>query len=102
MEASSSRTSSPAALEANAGLADAGGTRSAVSRRTVDAMVADGRVRRFLWEGCATLITEDQRFLLGVHYTDYALGPHAVPMLDETLAFYPERDAFDAAVMGGS
>jgi len=83
-----------------AGLADARGTRSAVSRRTVDAMVADGRVRRFLWEGCDTLITEDQRFLLGVHYTDYALGPHAVPMLTETLDVYPECDAFDKAVMG--
>ncbi len=50
--------------------------------------------------GCDTLITEDQRFLLGVHYADYALGPHAVPMLDETLDFYPERGVFDQAVMG--
>jgi hypothetical protein len=83
-----------------AGLADAHGVRSEASRRAVVALAAGGRVRRFLWEGCATLITEDQRFLLGVHYADYALGPHAVPMLDESLAFYPERDAFDAAVMG--
>ena len=55
-------------------------------------------VHAFVWEGCHTLITEDQRFLLGMHYVDYALGPHIVPMLDAG-RWYPDKQAFDAEVM---
>ena len=73
-----------------AGLADRFGDRSALSRRIIDGMVQAGRVRQFIWEGCAELITEDQRFLLGVHYTDYHRGPHVVPMLTADLTFFPE------------
>lgn len=81
------------------GLADRFGERSVPSRRQVDALVASGRVRRFLWEGCDCLITEDQRYLLGVHYVDHALGPNAVPMLDRTLQAFDEQRDFERDVL---
>lgn len=81
------------------GLADRFGERSAPRRRQVDALVASGRVRRFLWEGCACLITEDQRYLLGVHDVDHALGPNAVPMLDRTLQAFAEQRDFERDVV---
>lgn len=53
----------------------------------------------FLWEGCSSLITEDQKFLLGVHYVDYSRGPHVVPVLDSHLEYYEEKRLFDQQVM---
>jgi hypothetical protein len=83
------------------GLADRFGDRAVPSRRIIEGMVQAGRVRQFLWEGCAELITEDQRFLLGIHYTDYQRGPHVVPMLTEDLTFYPDHVVFEEEAFGG-
>jgi hypothetical protein len=82
-----------------AALADAFGTRSKANGYL--AGLADaGKIHAFVWEGCHTLITEDQKFLLGMHYVDHALGPHVVPVLDEALGWFAEKVAFDLDVMG--
>jgi hypothetical protein len=77
------------------GLADAHGKRSQSSRKIFEGHVNAGRLNAFIWDGCSSVITEDQKFLLGVHYVDYQLGPHAVPLLDENLSFYNEKIEFD-------
>jgi len=81
------------------GLADRFGERSLPKRRAIEAMKSQGRIHDFLWEGCESLITEDNRWLLGVHYVDYRLGPHAVPLLvgsdSQALAFPGEKLEFD-------
>jgi hypothetical protein len=81
------------------GLADRRGERSELHRRRIEGLVADRRLRAFLWEGCDKLITEDQRYLLGIHYVDYALGPNVVPMLDEGLQEFPEKREFERDVL---
>lgn len=82
-----------------AALADAFGTRSKANGYL--AGLADaGRINAFLWEGCQTLISEDQKFLLGMHYVDHALGPHVVPVLTDELGWFAEKEAFDRDVMG--
>lgn len=81
------------------GLADDHGRRSALHREKIERLVGEGRVEAFLWEGCDTLITEDQRFLLGMHYVDNAFGPHAVPMLTPDGAESEEKQLFDAEVI---
>jgi len=82
------------------GLADEFGHRSETNRLHFENWRERGRLHAFLWEGCHTLITEDQKFLLGMHYADYDLGPHAVPLLDESLNFFPEETDFDACCFG--
>jgi hypothetical protein len=77
------------------GLADAFGGRSKSARAAFEDMSASGIIESFIWSGCDSLITEDQKFLLGAHYVDYQLGPHIVPLLDDKLEFYPEKIEFD-------
>ena len=62
-------------------------------------MVASGRIERFLWEGCQELITQDQKYLLGIHYVDYSLGPNIVPVLNRERRFFAEKRQFDTEVM---
>ncbi len=81
-----------------AGLADANGTRSASNRHKFKQYVRLGKLECFLWAGCVSLITEDQKFLQGTHYVDYQLGPHVVPVLTDSLQFYPEKIVFDESV----
>jgi len=80
------------------GLADSNGSRSEKRRSNFESQVKRGVFRAFLWEGCRSLITEDQKFLLGIHYVDYQSGPHIVPLLDG-LEPYEEKALFDAQVM---
>lgn len=82
-------------------LADRFGERSAASRRDIEREVSEGRVRAFLWEGCSCLITEDQRYLLGMHYVDYRLGPNAVPMIQADGSLFPAKEAFDRELLAG-
>ena len=79
-----------------AGLADRHGMRSSSNRARLSLLVERGRLWDFLWEGCEELITEDQRYLLGMHYLDHDLGPHAVPLLDEQGEDFEERALFFA------
>lgn len=79
-------------------LADAHGKRSVSNRQLFEEYVKLGKLNSFLWDGCASLITEDQKFLLGAHYVDYQLGPHVVPLLDDNLHFYAEKVEFDKYV----
>lgn len=81
------------------GLADDQGRRSPLHREKVARLVVEGRVEAFLWEGCDTLITEDQRYLLGMHYVDNAFGPHAVPMLTPNGAESEEKRLFEEEVL---
>jgi hypothetical protein len=74
-----------------AGLADRFGERSRLKRKLLEREESDGHIRRFLWEGCAELITEDQKFLLGIHYVDYSSGPHVIPVLNHNLMYYEEK-----------
>lgn len=76
-------------------LADAFGNRSQSRRLGFEGYVQNRNLAAFVWEGCASLITEDQKFLLGIHYVDYELGAHIFPVLDDTLQFYPEKTEFD-------
>lgn len=83
-----------------AGLADAFGSRSVPKRELIQKFESDGKLRRFLWEGCHTLITEDQKFLHGRHYVDYDFGPNVVPVLTDELTYFQEKIAFEAQVFG--
>lgn len=82
-----------------AGLADAHGERSAAKREHIQRLCASGRLAGFLWEGCSSLITQDQKFLLGVHYVDYHSGMNLVPVLDNGLRDYPEKVGFEREVL---
>lgn len=84
-----------------AGLADDFGRRSLPKRKHIDYMVQQGAVQAFIWEGCRSLITEDQKFLLGIHYVDYNQGLNIIPMLDADNQAYPEKKQFDQDVFGG-
>ncbi|VTU02830.1 unnamed protein product [Gemmataceae bacterium] len=82
-----------------AALADSFGTRSKANGYL--ASLADSRrIHAFLWEGCHTLVSEDQKFTLGTHYTDHAFGPHVVPVLTDALGWYEEKRRFDTDVLG--
>src|SRR5262249_39685508 len=82
-----------------AALADAFGTRSKANGYLAG-LAERGEIAAFVWEGCHTLISEDQKFLLGRHYTDHAFGPHVVPVLNETLEWFEEKVRFDRDVLG--
>jgi len=64
----------------------------------IEKLVSDGRIRSFIWEGCKELITEDQKFLLGIHYYSNLLGPNIIPVLNENLEYYEEKIRFDKDV----
>lgn len=74
------------------GLADKMGERSVKNRNWIQQQVENKLLSSFIWEGCNELITEDQRYLIGMHYINNNLGPNAVPMLDENLEFYKEKN----------
>ncbi|WP_372370091.1 hypothetical protein [Candidatus Uabimicrobium sp. HlEnr_7] len=80
------------------GLADSFGERSKSRRNKIAKSVVDKQIHAFFWEGCQELITEDQKFLLGVHYEDYRHGPHIIPVLNENLEFYAEYKLFESDV----
>ena len=80
------------------GLADRFGERSKSRRNKIESYVQQKRIHSFLWQGCMELITEDQKFLLGIHYEDYHSGPHIIPLLTEQLDYYPEKIEFEAEV----
>jgi hypothetical protein len=82
-----------------AALADAFGTRSKANGYLAG-LAEEGTINAFVWEGCQTLITEDQKFLLGMHYVDHAYGPHVVPVLTDELRWFDEKVAFEREVMG--
>jgi len=81
-----------------AGIADAFGERSVLKRNQLEKMKEEGFLYDFLWEGCLQLITEDQKFLLGLHYVDYGMGPHVVPVLTNELVDYEEKVLFEREV----
>lgn len=83
-----------------AGLADAFGERSGAKRARIQQLCDDGKVCAFVWEGCSSLITQDQKFLLGVHYVDYRSGLNLVPVLDDNLCEYREKTEFERNVIG--
>jgi hypothetical protein len=82
-----------------AALADSFGTRSKANGY-LNQLAEDRKIHTFLWEGCHTLISEDQKFTLGMHYVDHAFGPHVVPVLTDTLDWFDEKRRFDADVIG--
>ena len=84
-----------------AGVADRFGERSAPKRTQIEQLCAHGRALGFFWEGCAELVTEDQKFLIGVHYVHYDRGLHCVPVLTSGLEDYPEKTQFDRDVLAG-
>jgi hypothetical protein len=83
------------------GLADAFGRRSEFKRRIIDALKDESRIADFLWEGCLSLITQDQKFLLGIHYLEYHDGLNIVPVLNDRMAYFDEYLAFEHEVMAG-
>lgn len=80
------------------GIADSHGTRSEKRRAEIESMKASGLIEDFIWEGCDCLITEDNKFMLGWHYVDYAFGPNVVPVLDEHLQTPAEQLTFQKSV----
>ena len=82
-----------------AALADSFGTRSKANGY-LNSLVAERQINAFLWEGCHTLISEDQKFTLGMHYVDHAFGPHVVPVLTGALGWFDEKVRFDTDVIG--
>lgn len=63
-------------------LADQGGRRFRGGVRYQRQALEQGWLRSLDWIGVREFVTEDRRQLLGVHYTDYALGLHLVPFTD--------------------
>ncbi|MCX6253804.1 MAG: hypothetical protein NTV31_04925 [Bacteroidia bacterium] len=82
-----------------AGIADNFGSRSVKNRKKFELYVLKGMLKAFYWAGCSNLLTEDQKYLLGIHYVDYHLGPHVVPVLDEKSQYYPEKIEFERDVL---
>ena len=82
-----------------AALADSFGTRSKANGY-LNTFAKDGKIHAFLWEGCQTLISEDQKFTLGMHFVDHAFGPHVVPVLTDTGDWFEEKVRFDTDVIG--
>jgi len=80
------------------GLADLFGNRSVDARRKLNEYIIKGKLESLVWSGCETLITEDQKFILGAHYVDNLLGPHIVPVLDDNFQFYDEKRKFDNSI----
>ncbi|WP_148087735.1 hypothetical protein [Gemmata obscuriglobus] len=82
-----------------AALADSFGTRSKANGY-LNGLAATGKIHAFLWEGCHTLVSEDQKFTLGTHFVDHAFGPHVVPVLTDQLSWFDEKARFDLDVVG--
>lgn len=82
-----------------AALADAFGARSKANGY-LGRLAAERTIHAFVWEGCHTLISEDQKFMCGTHYVDHDLGPHVVPVLTDTLEWFDEKLRFDCDVVG--
>ncbi|MCY1060174.1 hypothetical protein [Nannocystis sp. SCPEA4] len=82
-----------------AALADAFGTRSKANGH-LNRLAAQRTIHAFVWEGCHTLVSEDQKFTLGTHYVDHEFGPHVVPVLTDTLEWFDEKVRFDRDVVG--
>jgi hypothetical protein len=82
-----------------AALADSFGNRSKANGYLQN-LAEQRQINAFLWEGCHTLISEDQKFILGMHYVDHSYGPHVVPVLNDDLGWFEEKVKFDQDVMG--
>jgi hypothetical protein len=82
-----------------AALADSFGTRSKANGYLKN-LTEQRKIHAFLWEGCHTLISEDQKFTHGTHYVDHGFGPHVVPVLADTLDWFDEKVRFDTDVIG--
>jgi hypothetical protein len=84
-----------------AGIADANGDRSILKREKITFYEEAGKIYKFFWQGCNSLITQDQKFLLGVHYVDYHSGLNIIPFLNKNLEYYPEKKEFDKDIFIG-
>ena len=82
-----------------AALADAFGTRSK-AHGYLARLATDRKINAFLWEGCHALVSEDQKFTLGMHYVDHGFGPHVVPVLTDDGNWFVEKVRFDVDVVG--
>lgn len=82
-----------------AALADSFGTRSKANGY-LSRLAEAGKIHAFVWEGCHTLVSEDQRFVGGAHYVDHGLGPHVVPVMTPDLTWFDEKVRFDLDVIG--
>jgi hypothetical protein len=82
-----------------AAIADSFGTRSKANGYLAK-LAQDHKIHAFHWEGCQTLISEDQKFILGMHYVDHSFGPHVVPVLTDELKWFEEKVRFDHDVIG--
>jgi hypothetical protein len=85
-----------------AGLADDFGNRSVFNRARLQQLAETGGLKKFFWSGCPSLITEDQKFLLGIHYADYTSGPHSIPLLDPEGKDFEEKRRFEQDVLAPS
>ncbi len=81
------------------GLADSFGSRSDHNRKRIQNLKDKGIISDFLCEGCNCLITEDQKFLLGIHYADYHSGMNIIPVFNEDMNFFEEKVLFDQDVL---
>ena len=77
------------------GLADNYGNRAKLNIEKIKDVEVNRKIDRFFYEGCRILITQDNKFLLGIHYVDYEYGPHIVPFLDENGEFYEDKKRFE-------
>jgi hypothetical protein len=84
-----------------AALADSFGTRSKANGY-LNKLAEERKIHAFLWEGCHTLISEDQKFTLGTHYVEHGFGPHVVPVLTDALDWFDEKKRFDSDVIGAA
>lgn len=84
-----------------AGIADRFGERSQFNRGRLAKEISTGRLQGFIWAGCEELITEDQKFLLGIHYADYESGLNVIPVLNREGHYFEEKQQFEREVFSG-
>jgi hypothetical protein len=76
------------------GMADADGKRfGSHKQQYLQAMQKHGRMQ-FAYFPVKRLVTEDNRYLLGQHFLDYALGPHQIPFVGDGLEYNPGHSQF--------
>lgn len=82
-----------------AGVADDFGHRATSRLSNLNQLRKDGLIHSLDWEGCRTLSSEDNKLVLGVHYIDYHLGPHIVPILTESGIISDSQAQFEKDVL---
>lgn len=76
------------------GLSHARGASFRMSNRQRLSSLQDQGLISFSYAPVQSVVTEDRRALLGLHYIKNELGPHSIPFIDEGREYRPEQKRF--------